>query len=103
MRKWVSVHTLFFLYFFIHHVHTIAGFQFFNQLALYWWINLPFFLAQLKAKTFFQRASPMKLPRLYLNLSANQKDLVGEYEYAGLLEIRCSKLQPESVAVVPSL
>jgi hypothetical protein len=37
----------------------------------------------------------MKLTRLYPSLLVDQKDLIRHYDYGGLLDIKCSKLQPE--------
>jgi hypothetical protein len=53
------------------------------------------FHVRIKGKKFFNRASPMKLTRLYPSLSVDQKDLIRDYDYGGLLDIKCSKLQFE--------
>ena len=50
---------------------------------------------QYKKKKLFQRASPMKLVRLYPHMSPDQMELVRREQFGGMLEIQCSKLQPE--------
>lgn len=52
-------------------------------------------LTQVKSKKFFQRASPMKLVKLYPSLLEDQKTLIRNNDYGGLLDIKCSKLVPE--------
>jgi hypothetical protein len=42
-----------------------------------------------------QRASPMKLVRLYPSISIDQKTMIRNADHGGLLDIKCSKLQPE--------
>ena len=37
----------------------------------------------------------MKLTRLYRHMSKDQKELVEKADFSGLLQIKCSKLQPE--------
>jgi hypothetical protein len=49
---------------------------------------------QQKLKKLVQRASPMKLTRLYPHITPEQKDLIRNAEYGGLLDIKCSKLHP---------
>jgi hypothetical protein len=52
--------------------------------------------AQAKSrKAAFQRASPMKLVSLYPFISDDQKLLIRFAHYGGLLDIKCSKLQPD--------
>lgn len=46
-------------------------------------------------KKYFQCASPMKLTRLYPKITPDQKKMIREADYGGLLDIKCSKLQPE--------
>lgn len=50
---------------------------------------------QARANKAFQRASPMKLVRLYPNITSEQKKIIREADYGGLLDIKCSKLRPE--------
>ncbi|KAM0849540.1 hypothetical protein ACQ4PT_053660 [Festuca glaucescens] len=51
--------------------------------------------SQVKAKKAFQRASRMKLVSLYPYITPNQRTLIRDAKYGGMLEIKCSKLQPE--------
>ncbi|CAM0912917.1 unnamed protein product [Alopecurus aequalis] len=46
-------------------------------------------------KKLFQRASPMKLVRLYPNMTHDQMSLVRKAEFSGMLDIKCCKLEPE--------
>lgn len=48
-----------------------------------------------KTKKLLQRASPMKLTRLYPSITEGQKIMIRRADYGGLLEIKCSKLQPD--------
>ncbi|KAM0860371.1 hypothetical protein ACQ4PT_046598 [Festuca glaucescens] len=57
--------------------------------------DVPLVLSQAKRKKLLQRASPMKLIRLYPSISIDQKTMIRNAYYGGLLEIKCSKLQPD--------
>ena len=43
----------------------------------------------------FHRTSPMKLVRLYKSMTPDQVQLIKTWGYGGLVEIKCSKLQPD--------
>lgn len=48
-----------------------------------------------RKQKWFTRASPMRLTKLYPNMTAQQKNMIKNADFSGLLEIKCSKLQPE--------
>jgi hypothetical protein len=48
-----------------------------------------------KRKKLLQRASPMKLVRLYPSITDDQMTMIRNADYGGLLDIKCSKLQPD--------
>lgn len=48
-----------------------------------------------KKENYFQRASPMKLVRLYPSMTGEQIKLIKMADYGGLVDIKCSKLQPD--------
>ena len=50
---------------------------------------------QVEAKKHFQRASPMRLVRVYPHITPDQEVVIRRADYGGLLDIKCSKLFPE--------
>lgn len=48
-----------------------------------------------KKQEYFNRSSPMKIVRLYKHMSPSQRKLLQAYGFGSLLDIKCSKLQPQ--------